>query len=325
MTKSEFLALLVVLAVVILFPLTIFAYQYLYLPATYGPVKVINLWARVPQAGGWAPEVITVHKGDRVRLRLHSQDVVHGFAIGKMGVDAGPIYPGQVTAVDFVADQAGRFTYYCNVWCSPYHYRMRGILEVVDPVASQTFIAEEGRPQEVEAGLDIDAPHEAEFYPRAKPSAVRGAGIYVRALQDRRPTFEGLGERSPSDVFHTLRREQALGSLSDEELWDLVAYLWSQTTTPERLSLGRALYEKNCAPCHGQTGGGDGPGGRYQKKEPAAFDQAQTMAGGTNAIYRAKIVRGGMGTGMPYWGPIFTDEEIESLVGYLWTFLFSYE
>jgi len=29
-----------------------------------------------------------------------------------------------------------------------------------------------------------------------------------------------------------------------------------------------------------------------------------------------------MGTGMPYWGPIFTNQQIWSLVDYLWTFQF---
>jgi mono/diheme cytochrome c family protein len=31
-----------------------------------------------------------------------------------------------------------------------------------------------------------------------------------------------------------------------------------------------------------------------------------------------------MGTGMPYWGPIFTDAQVWSLVAYLWTFQFDY-
>ena len=48
------------------------------------------------------------------------------------------------------------------------------------------------------------------------------------------------------------------------------------------------------------------------------------MLGASPALLQGKIVRGGMGTGMPYWGPIFTDEQIWSLVAYLWTFQFQY-
>ena len=46
------------------------------------------------------------------------------------------------------------------------------------------------------------------------------------------------------------------------------------------------------------------------------------MAGGSSQVYYAKTRRGEMGTGMPYWGTIFTEEETWSIVDYLWTFLF---
>ncbi len=32
-----------------------------------------------------------------------------------------------------------------------------------------------------------------------------------------------------------------------------------------------------------------------------------------------------MGTGMPYWGPIFTEPETWALVDYLWSFQFRLE
>ena len=35
------------------------------------------------------------------------------------------------------------------------------------------------------------------------------------------------------------------------------------------------------------------------------------MLGASDAILEGKIMRGGMGTGMPYWGPIFTAEQIQ--------------
>ena len=57
-------------------------------------------------------------------------------------------------------------------------------------------------------------------------------------------------------------------------------------------------------------------------QSPMAFADSQTMLGGSNDIYYAKIRRGGMGTGMPSFGPIFTPEETWALVDYLWTFVF---
>ena len=318
MHKQELLVLCALLIIVIGFPTGVFAYQYVYLPAaTQGEAKVIDLVARAPEAGGWDPEYITVDKGDTVRLQITGHDVVHGFAIGELGIDVGSIIPGEVTTVEFVADEVGRFTYYCNVWCDPYHYRMRGTLEVVDPAApDDPFVAEE---EPGFAELDIDSPHEAEFYPANPPLAVRGQAladqIELLALGD-------LRGQSPSAVFQAIREQDSVASLSDGEVWDLVAYLWSAATTPEWVATGEALYAKNCAACHGETGGGDGPGGRYMEERPTDFTDARTMAGGSGEIYYAKIRRGGMGTGMPYWGTIFTEEETWSIVDYLWTFLF---
>jgi len=377
MYKQELLALCALLIILVGFPAGVFAYQYVYLPSTHGEVKVIDLVARAPEAGGWDPEYITVNKGDTVRLRITGHDVVHGFAIGRLGIDVGSIIPGEVTTVEFVADKVGRFTYYCNVWCDPYHYRMRGTLEVVDPAApGDPLVAEEGlalspstllRIDSAEGpdfdGLDMDSPHEAEFYPSNPPSAVRGQAL---ASQVELPVLgdgstelaKVLRSQSPSAVFQAIRQADSAASLrrgsgqalSDEEVWDLVAYLWLNAATPERLATGEALYAKNCAACHGETGGGDGPGGRYMEgqpadsttvgtthgetghgseepgghpeKQPTDFTDARTMAGGSSRIYYAKIRRGGMGTGMPYWGTIFTEEETWSIVDYLWTFLF---
>jgi plastocyanin len=318
------------LIILIGFPMGVFAYQYGYLPSTHGEIKVIDLVARAPEAGGWDPEYITVNKGDTVRLRITGHDVVHGFAIGKLGIDVEPIIPGEVTTVEFVANEVGQFTYYCNVWCDPYHYRMRGTLEVVDPAAPDVIARSEATKQSQGpdfAELDIDSPHEAKFYPTSRPSAVRGQTladqIELPALGDGSTELaEVLRSQSPSAVFEAIRGGEAATSLSDEEVWDLVAYLWFTATTPEQLATGETLYAKNCAACHGETGGGDGPGGRYMEEQPTDFTDARTMAGGSSQIYYAKIRRGGMGTGMPYWGTIFTEEETWSIVDYLWTFLF---
>jgi cytochrome c oxidase subunit 2 len=271
MYRQELLALCILLIILIGFPVSVFAYQYVYLPSTHGEAKVTDLVARAPEAGGWDPEYITVNKGDTVRLQITGHDVVHGFAIGKLGIDVGPIVPGEIATVEFVANKVGRFTYYCNVWCDPYHYRMRGTLEVVDPATPDALPMTEEEPGFAE--LDIDSPHEAEFYPATRPSAVRGQAL---AEQIELPALGDLRSQSPSALFQVIRDGEAAASLrrrsgqalSDEEIWDLVAYLWSTVTTPERLATGEALYAKNCAACHGETGGGDGPGGRYMEERP---------------------------------------------------------
>jgi mono/diheme cytochrome c family protein len=56
---------------------------------------------------------------------------------------------------------------------------------------------------------------------------------------------------------------------------------------------------------------------------PADFSNAEQMLGASPALLHGKVLRGGMGTGMPYWGPVFTDRQIWAVVDYLWTFQYS--
>ena len=60
-------------------------------------------------------------------------------------------------------------------------------------------------------------------------------------------------------------------------------------------------------------------------KRPADFTDAAHMLGASPALLHGKIVRGGMGTGMPYWGPIYTDDQVWALVNRLYEFQFEYE
>jgi mono/diheme cytochrome c family protein len=150
--------------------------------------------------------------------------------------------------------------------------------------------------------------------------------------------------RSPAQAWGDLRGEPALAALDEGQIWDLVAYLWRLHTSPEALEEGRRLYAANCAACHGENGQGDGvmapllagsagyPSSQDRHEEvsghdttaPTDFTDPEHMLGASPAVLHGKIVRGGMGTGMPYWGPIFTQEQIWNLVSYLWTFQFQH-
>ena len=58
---------------------------------------------------------------------------------------------------------------------------------------------------------------------------------------------------------------------------------------------------------------------------PIDFTDPNHVLAASPAHLQGKILRGGMGTGMPYWGPIFTEEQTWALVAYLWTFQFDTE
>lgn len=75
------------------------------------------------------PATITVNKGDTVVLNVTSEDVPHGFSISEFGVNQ-TLSPGVTETIEFVADQAGTFSYVCSVVCGTGHSGMKGTLVV---------------------------------------------------------------------------------------------------------------------------------------------------------------------------------------------------
>ena len=292
-----------------------------------------TLQASMPEAGGWQPDHLTVAGGEPLRLQLTSDDVVHSFAVAGQESEAIDVEPGRVTDVSLTFDEPGTYTFYCTRWCGPNHWRMRGTIEVTGE--AKNAAAEPAQPPlYVQLGLDVDAPHPAPAAPQQAPSAERGAEIAAQipaALQ----TEKTYMTQSPAQVWLALRDRPELSHLEDRTLWDAVAFIWRQNTTPEALALGEALYSQNCAACHGESGQGDGvfaAAGRDEAGEmrgqaiEAPTDFTDTaLLGASNALLQGKILRGGMGTGMPAWGPIFGEEELQALMDYLWTFHFPRE
>ena len=84
---------------------------------------------------------------------------------------------------------------------------------------------------------------------------------------------------------------------------------------------GKRIYRENCAPCHGESGKGDGAGARSLPVRPADHTDAPGMKLRSDAFLRDVIVKGGKAMGlssfMPAWQGIFKEEEIEDLVSYI--------
>ncbi|MBI2998557.1 MAG: cupredoxin domain-containing protein [Deltaproteobacteria bacterium] len=86
--------------------------------------------ARIFERGGWSPPEIKVKKGQKVRLRILSEDVTHSFQLLHLGIDTGPIYTSSSQLVEFAADRVGTFPFYCNTRCSARHENLMGLLIV---------------------------------------------------------------------------------------------------------------------------------------------------------------------------------------------------
>ncbi len=79
--------------------------------------------------------------------------------------------------------------------------------------------------------------------------------------------------------------------------------------------LGKVLYGKNCASCHGQKG--DGLGSRSSLPN---FTDAKTMAAKTDQELFNKISNGGKGTGMPAYNKVLTEQDRWHVIAYIRTF-----
>ena len=299
--------------------------------------------ARMAETGGWTPENLTAEVGKPFHIRLTSEDVTHGFAIGQSDMPPVDIKPGEIRDVTLTFDKPGKYTFYCTRWCSVNHWRMRGTIEVTG--SSRTSEKSIAPPLYVKLGLDIDAVQRAGVIPDEKPSAARGESLVsLFALQSVIAKYQIAGyylAHSPVEIWKGLRDEPETKQLTDQDIWNLVAFIWRTYLGPQTLEEGRRLYTANCAACHGEAGRGDGvfagalagssssntsnmKSGEMTSR-PADFTNPNTMLAASPARLQGKILRGGMGTGMPYWGPIFTEDQTWDLVDYLWIFQFSLE
>jgi mono/diheme cytochrome c family protein/plastocyanin len=295
----------------------------------------VTIHARIAEDGGFMPDAIKAHVGEPIILRLISDDVEHGFAIGQSSMDPIRLRPGKPEYVTLTFDKPGIYTFYTTVPSSLNFWRMRGVIEV----------SGDGEPQIVEPplyvrlGLELDEEHASEEEHVEFP--YRPSGAKGELFMDQIPllyfTREYYVAHSPMETFEELRSEPALQSLSDENVWNVVAYLWQQNTSSTQLATGKSLYQTNCAACHGENGAGDGQFAEQMKaiaektqdehgiQVPTDFTDAEHLLEGKPAILQGLLLRGGMGTGMPMWGTIFTDEQTWDLVAYLYSIQFDYQ
>ena len=83
-------------------------------------VPVIDITAK---RFAFSPDKITLKKGQTVKLRLHSEDVTHGFFLRTLKLDE-EIPAGATTEVTVTPQQAGTFTSICDHFCGANHGNM---------------------------------------------------------------------------------------------------------------------------------------------------------------------------------------------------------
>lgn len=78
---------------------------------------------------------------------------------------------------------------------------------------------------------------------------------------------------------------------------------------------GKAVFDKNCALCHGAGGKGDGPAGKALKPPPGDF--ATTLKGVSDADITTLISEGkAMGKSHTAYGKKLSEDQIKAVVQY---------
>ncbi|NOY99132.1 MAG: c-type cytochrome [Chloroflexi bacterium] len=176
------------------------------------------------------------------------------------------------------------------------------------------------------------------LYPGASPDLENGAAIYAekcaachgetglgdgpQAAQLPNPPAAladpaTVRQASPAQWFTTVTQGDLdnfmppFSGLSEQDRWDVVAYAFSMSVTPEQLAAGEELFTDNCIACHGPDGTGIGGA--------ADFTDQAFMADFSAAEMYEAISNGTMG-GMPTFGATLDEGGRWALTAYLRTF-----
>jgi cytochrome c oxidase subunit 2 len=71
------------------------------------------------------PSVVTVKKGEHVKLVITATDRDHGFKLDAFKINQ-HLKKGEPATVEFTADKSGEFNFHCSDFCGLGHPKMKG-------------------------------------------------------------------------------------------------------------------------------------------------------------------------------------------------------
>lgn len=121
---GEIVALAIAAAVLVVGPASVFAYG-----------RWMDRGVAVVHARQWqyAPNVLHATAGVPLRIRLESEDVVHGFKILGLDAQVTELIPGKSMELTVTAPKPGTYIYMCATYCGLKHALMFGKLIVTPP------------------------------------------------------------------------------------------------------------------------------------------------------------------------------------------------
>jgi cbb3-type cytochrome oxidase cytochrome c subunit len=154
--------------------------------------------------------------------------------------------------------------------------------------------------------------------PRAlKPGSIMPSFSYLsdRDMNDLVAYIQTLGNRRKVTELVEAPDEYTNKSTYGKEL---LARKHVDTKADASANAGRGIYTQNCAACHGLQGYGNGPNALSLEKKPANFTRPFYKQY-SDEFWFYRVTEGVVGTRMPRFGEVLTEEQRWYLVAYLKT------
>ncbi|MEX2052299.1 MAG: cupredoxin domain-containing protein [Candidatus Paceibacterota bacterium] len=79
------------------------------------PAPTVKTFTVLANPFSYTPSVLTVKKGDLVRINFKNENGQHDFVIDGLDVRTSIIKTGEEQTIEFTADKPGNFEFYCSV------------------------------------------------------------------------------------------------------------------------------------------------------------------------------------------------------------------
>jgi len=99
------------------------------LAAGQGASSGYHVFTMTAKDAGFDPGVITVKKGEKVRLLITAVDCEHEFRLDAFDINQ-VLKKGDPETIEFTANRTGTFEFKCSVYCGKGHGKMKGKLVV---------------------------------------------------------------------------------------------------------------------------------------------------------------------------------------------------
>ncbi|MBI5430183.1 MAG: c-type cytochrome [Nitrosomonadales bacterium] len=133
-----------------------------------------------------------------------------------------------------------------------------------------------------------------------------------------RPVSYPRNQYNPGDQAQTKKpvdqKLDAMASASPYLLHDRAPKLKGLTGMERR---GESLFQQNCAFCHAADGTGRNWIGSFLESHPRDLTNPEFMSGMTRTRLRTVIREGLVGTSMPAWKSVLSEQQIEDVIAYV--------